>query len=283
MTKTVQNEEKDKPGRACFVVGPIGQSGSETRRRADWLFKGVIIPTFTKHFEDFKVTRADTISSPGMIDVQLIDMLFEADLVIVDMSETNANAFYEMGIRHALSKPVVHMYARDTKIPFDVAPHRAIEFSIDQFDELELASAALKSAVTEAIKPGFTVVNPVTRALGVKKLETTATPEMQLLWDEIAELRRLVSDQNVLSPSRRLRVASKNLEVRINPLVYRPETDIRTVVAATSPTHGVWCQVYQEDTSIFIALPSDTPDDEIKVVADALRQVVGIVNVWARY
>ncbi|MBB3385711.1 MULTISPECIES: hypothetical protein [unclassified Rhizobium] len=283
MTKTEQSEKKDNPRPVCFVVGPIGESGSETRRRADWLLKGVIVPTFNDHFSGFEIKRADTISSPGMIDVQLIEMLFEAELVIVDMSETNANAFYEMGIRHAFSKPVIHMFAQGTKIPFDVAPHRAIPFSIDHIEDLWLAGVALKDAVTEAIKPGFTVINPVTRALGLKKFETTATPEMQLLWDEISELRRLISDPNLRKPFRRSMQEFKPLEARINLLMYRPDTDIRAIIAAASPEYGVWCQVHQEDSSLFISLPIDIPEDEMNKIGVALRGTPGIVDVWGRF
>jgi hypothetical protein len=283
MTRTVEANEGSTRQRICFVVGPIGEAGSETRRRADWLLKGVIVPTFSEHFAAFEVKRADTISSPGMIDVQLIEMLFEADLVIADMSETNANAFYEMGIRHAFSKPIVHMFARGTKIPFDVAPHRAIEFSIEHIDDLGLACAALKGAVTEAIKPGFSVVNPVTRALGLKKFEATATPGEQVLANEISELRRLISDQNLQTRSRRPRSEHKPLEARLNALIYRADTDVRAILEAASPEYGSRSREYREDNSLFISLPIDTPESEVIAIAEALRKTVGIVDVWARY
>jgi hypothetical protein len=43
----------------CFVIGPIGDPGTQTRTHADWLLKAVIKPVFDASFPDFVVTRAD--------------------------------------------------------------------------------------------------------------------------------------------------------------------------------------------------------------------------------
>jgi hypothetical protein len=185
--------------KTCFVVGPIGEDGSDTRRAADWVLQGIIKPVFDDAFRDFEVVRSDTITAPGMIDVQMINHLLDADLVIADMSERNPNAFYEMGIRHMAQKPIVHMFSEGTVIPFDVAPYRAIKFSIDTFDRLQRAKAELKAVVEEVLKPEFKVENPVTRARGIQAIEQKASPEVQVLFEEIAELRRRMDAK--LSPS----------------------------------------------------------------------------------
>ena len=79
----------------CFVIGPIGEVGTEFRLHADWLLKGIIRPVFNQHFPEFKVERADEIKATGNISSQIITRLTEAKLVIADMSLHNANAFYE--------------------------------------------------------------------------------------------------------------------------------------------------------------------------------------------
>jgi hypothetical protein len=84
--------------RTCFVIGPIGEAGSDIRRHADWVLKGIIKPTFDAHFQDFNVVRSDKISEPGSISSQIINRISSAELVIADMSFANPNAFYEMGI-----------------------------------------------------------------------------------------------------------------------------------------------------------------------------------------
>jgi len=48
----------------------------------------------------------------------------DADLVIADMSLLNANAFYEIGLRHMERKPIIHMFRSGEVIPFDVKPRK---------------------------------------------------------------------------------------------------------------------------------------------------------------
>jgi hypothetical protein len=87
----------------CFVIGPIGDAGTEARTHADWLLNGIIRPVFQVHFPDYLVQRADEIKAPGDINSQIINRLMSAALVIADMSMHNANAFYELAVRHMVS------------------------------------------------------------------------------------------------------------------------------------------------------------------------------------
>ncbi|MDW9584433.1 hypothetical protein GOB17_33730 [Sinorhizobium meliloti] len=136
----------------CFVVCPIGAVGSGTRAHADWLLHEIIEHVFDRYFPGrFEIVRADRIDEPGMIDAQIINHLLEDDLVIADMSELNANAFYEMGIRHMIEKPIIHMFKKGTDIPFDVKLYRAIPFSYEHPADLQEARAALAGAVKSAI------------------------------------------------------------------------------------------------------------------------------------
>src|SRR5262245_29916524 len=103
----------------CFVIGPIGDPGTDARRHADWLFQGIIKPVFAEHFRDeFEVpVRADQIVAPGSINTQVITRLLEVPLVIADLSLHNANAFYELAIRHMVRLPTIHMIHKDWTLP----------------------------------------------------------------------------------------------------------------------------------------------------------------------
>jgi len=173
----------------CFVIGPISDDASPERIHADWLLKGIILPVFQKDFPDWKVERADMIATPGMISSQIINRLHDVGLVIADLSFHNANAFYEMSIRHKVGKPIIHLIRKGEKIPFDVSLHRAIPFVYAHPDDLEEARERLGAAVAEAIKPGFEPDNPIMHARGRLELEQKATPEMKVLSDEIETLR----------------------------------------------------------------------------------------------
>jgi hypothetical protein len=169
----------------CFVIGPIGAANSEERRHADWLLEGIIRPVFKEFFPGFDVKRADEIPGPGNINSQVINRLLDAELVIADMSFHNANAFYELGLRHMAELPTIYVIRNEDKIPFDNAPYRAIVFSLLNHADLETAQEQLKGAVEEVIKPNFQVENPVTNARGFIQLQKHATPEQQLLNDQL--------------------------------------------------------------------------------------------------
>ncbi|RWA70617.1 hypothetical protein [Mesorhizobium sp.] len=187
----VEQEPKQK---RCFVVGPIGGDDSSDRIHADWLLEEIILPVFGVHFKDFVVTRADKITEPGQIDAQVIEALLDSELVIADMTTLNPNAFYEIGIRHVLGMPIVHMHLDGEKIPFDVSSYRSIKFSWKRPRDLREARAALEKSVAAAIKPGHKVDNPVTAARARIELQQHATTTERVLLREIEALRAKVAN-----------------------------------------------------------------------------------------
>jgi hypothetical protein len=178
----------------CFVIGPIGDPGTDVRRHADWLFQGIIKPVFSGYFHnEFEVpVRADQIVAPGSINTQVITRLLQVPLVIADLSLHNANAFYELAIRHMVRLPTIHITHKDWKLPFDVAPFRAIYFSRDDYADLEKARGELKSTVEELMKPGFVVENPITHARGVINIDQHASSEQRVFLDRLEALERQV-------------------------------------------------------------------------------------------
>ncbi len=172
----------------CFVVGPIGDEGSDTRIHADWLLEGIIQPVLAD-FPDFLVKRADQDARPGLIDVHMINDLLDAELVVADLSFHNPNAFYEIGIRHMTQKPIIHMQLTTETPPFDVNLYREIKFSRTRHSDVEKAKAELRLAVSAVLADGYQVTNPVTNARGYLKLEQTATPETRVLMDEMEGLK----------------------------------------------------------------------------------------------
>ena len=100
-------------------------------------------------------TRADEISHSGIIDVPMYERLLSADVVVADLSTSNKNAFYELGVRHALRPRTTIVICEDgaKSFPFDVN-HVAISQDhhmgegID-FDEVERFRTALTKAINE--------------------------------------------------------------------------------------------------------------------------------------
>ena len=101
--------------------------------------------------------RADEITHSGVIDVPMYQQLLDSDLVIADLSTSNPNALYELGVRHAL-RPFSTIVIAESKLqyPFDIA-HTAIRSyqhlgdAID-YEEVIRFRAELKSAITTILE-----------------------------------------------------------------------------------------------------------------------------------
>lgn len=102
----------------CFVIAPIGDEGSEERRRSDGILNYIVRPAA----EELGLTavRADEIARPGSITLQVIEHVLEAQAVVADLTEHNPNVFYELGIRHTARKPTVLIAEEGERLPFDV-------------------------------------------------------------------------------------------------------------------------------------------------------------------
>jgi hypothetical protein len=74
------------------------------------------------------VARADTIPYyTTTIYQQLVDAIDRADVMVADLTGSNANVFYELGFAHAKAKIVVPVSADEPReLPFDVAGFRTL-------------------------------------------------------------------------------------------------------------------------------------------------------------
>jgi hypothetical protein len=87
----------------CFVVMGFGTKPDfETGRKLDLdkSYFNLIKPAVEA--AGLKCIRADEIVHSGLIDVPMYEQLLKADVVVADLSTSNRNAIYELGVRHAL-------------------------------------------------------------------------------------------------------------------------------------------------------------------------------------
>jgi hypothetical protein len=179
----------------CFVIGPIGAEGSDTRNHADWLYTEIISPVVTSDEFGYAVDRADKIAEPGRITDQIINAILGADLVIADLSEKNPNAFYELGIRHMMPNGVtIHMVREDEELPFDIKDYRAIVFSLVHPENLEAARNSLADQITTVEAEGYNPTNPITDASGIQQLRDSADDKDNLIANLSSRLDMLTSE-----------------------------------------------------------------------------------------
>lgn len=123
--------------KTCFIACPIGSEDSEDRKRSDKLLKYILQPVLKKL--DYEIIRADQIQSAGKITTQVLQSLYDADIVIGDLTGVNPNVMYEIGIRHALHRPFIHVMEKGRTLPFDIYDIRTVfyDFEIENLDTLK--------------------------------------------------------------------------------------------------------------------------------------------------
>ena len=177
----------------CFVISPIGEAGSETRKRADQVLKHVIEPAVSAC--GFEAIRADKMSEPGMITSQVIQHIVDDPLVVADLTGSNPNVFYELAIRHAIRKPLVQVIQKGDKIPFDVAGMRTIPVDHKDLDSVDEARVEIEKQV-RAIenKTPEEIDSPITVSIELQALRQSDNPEQRSLAEFVSAVGDLRSD-----------------------------------------------------------------------------------------
>ncbi len=115
-----------------------------------------------------------------MITSQVLRAVQESHLVVADLTEHNPNVFYELAVRHAIEKPIIHVIeTRLSKIPFDIAGFRTIDFNLTDPDSIELAVERLKKYAEQA-ESGNWGETPIKLA-NIMRASKEDSPEMLLL------------------------------------------------------------------------------------------------------
>ena len=107
--------------------------------------KAFVLMPFARSFEDvyklgikgaaqesdtgIEVTRLDEqLFAEGMLE-RIYRQIDDADVIIADLSEKNANVFYEFGYAHAKGKLCIHLTRDPDDIPFDLRHQRHLVYS----------------------------------------------------------------------------------------------------------------------------------------------------------
>lgn len=93
--------------------------------------------------EGFEVQRADSINNQQNILHDIIGSIAGASIVVADLTSSNANVYYELGIAHTLDKPVILLTQDIEEVPFDLRSYRLLPYSV-HFAQIEKAQQSLR-------------------------------------------------------------------------------------------------------------------------------------------
>lgn len=115
----------------CFVLMPFGKKPDATGLSIDFdaIYRDLIAPAI----EDagLEPLRADEEMTGGIIHKPMFERLILCEFAVADLTTANANVFYELGVRHAVRPwSTVLVFAGKSRLPFDVAPLRALPYEL---------------------------------------------------------------------------------------------------------------------------------------------------------
>jgi hypothetical protein len=102
-------------------ICPMDEEHSEIRNRSDDIYENVLKVVGEKL--DYVCDRADD-KDGATITQNIREMLYDADIVIADLTGSNPNVYYELGLFHAIKGDFIAISQSDKKaaldLPFDV-------------------------------------------------------------------------------------------------------------------------------------------------------------------
>jgi len=144
--KKISQGVKIATGDSCFVVmpfaAPIGQ-----------YYQHIYEPAIQK--AGLKPVRADTeIFGTGKIMDQIWSGIKAAKVLVAELTSRNPNVFYELGLAHALQKPVVLVSSNAEDVPFDLQHIRVIYYDVtDPFWGQKLIEKVAENIVSALKNP----------------------------------------------------------------------------------------------------------------------------------
>ena len=139
--------------RTCFVIMPFGEKKDLDGQDID--FDDIYRFFFKKAVEDLGIqcVRCDEIEEAGSIHEKMFEHIYHADIVVVDITTSNANVYYELGIRHALAKGVTVLIRRKgTTIPFNIQDLQVVEYGQAKFSSIEQAKARIHQIINNGLR-----------------------------------------------------------------------------------------------------------------------------------
>src|SRR6267378_3875047 len=110
-----------------------------------------------------RAVRADADSfGTGKIIDQIWAGINAAKVLIAELTSRNPNVFYELGLAHALNKPVVLVSSNQADVPFDLQHIRVIYYDMrDPFWGEKLMAKVSENVVSALRNPGEALLKRV--------------------------------------------------------------------------------------------------------------------------
>lgn len=236
------------PVDTCFVISPFGEP-------FDTYFVHIVKPALEEC--GMYAIRGDSLYRPTTIVDDIWQGIREAKLLIAELTDRNPNVFYELGLAHAISKPVILISKSIDDVPFDLRSIRVLVYDKDHPEW----GAKLRTSLTKAIREVLdnpTSAIPTTFKIAVRR--DTPEEDETLMRLEVLEsmVQRLTSDLEDSNPFESLTIESRPNEqpphtppdVRVGQMVFHNKFGRGKVLAVEGKNRESRAQVNFEERGV---------------------------------
>ena len=135
----------------AFILMPFAPEFDEIY---EFLIRGALVDA------GFNVSRADDIRNQQNILSDVVQGIISSDIIVADLSKSNPNVYYELGLSHAIRKPVILLTQEIEEIPFDLRSYRILTYGT-HFARMNVARKELTEIAKGAREKSIQFGNPI--------------------------------------------------------------------------------------------------------------------------
>lgn len=133
----------------CFVIMPFSQTSEEhTQDYWEKHFESFLKPLI-KESGEIEVFRSEALR--GDIIKQIIRDLHNCTIVVADLTDKNANVFWELGVRQSCRHGTITIAQEGTEIPFDISTKGTLYYYPSDHVKNERFRIRFKKAVADCL------------------------------------------------------------------------------------------------------------------------------------
>ena len=159
--------------RDCFVIMPFSGTASCTEDEWTQIFEQVLKPAVESAGLDYICRRS--VATRGNLVGAIVQDLNDSHVVIADLTDRNANVFYELGVRHAMKDRSILIAQKKEDIPFDLQAYAYHIYGWKTREDIRALTDKIRQLLTDIDTTPNRPDNPVSDFLKVRRpVETEA-------------------------------------------------------------------------------------------------------------
>jgi len=154
---------------SCFIICPFGGWNDAY---CDEIFNPAV------ESAGLEPSRADDLYRPSAIVHDIWEFVKKSRVMLAELTGKNPNVLYELGLAHAIGKPVIMVTQEMDDVPFDLRSLRVITYDVENPDWSTILRDSIKQALQEvlsspelAVPPAFLRVRKVGRQPSVSPIK----------------------------------------------------------------------------------------------------------------